>query len=161
MLCASLNRKVICLIYIGCLSMKWSIKWNFPKASSYRYMQIMHVIVLYPFCIIASPCVYGIQLHFTRCLALSQLCWELTVHSTFCRCRFCHPPGGEYGQTKLDVLRGRSRGKSQSPFKTTEVKFKLNEEFDETAADDRKTKVGHSSLVSSPFEGIYYCELLI
>uniref|UniRef100_A0A3B4BJ78 Cellular retinoic acid-binding protein 1 n=1 Tax=Periophthalmus magnuspinnatus TaxID=409849 RepID=A0A3B4BJ78_9GOBI len=30
--------------------------------------------------------------------------------------------------------------KSQSTFKTTEVKFKLNEEFDETTADDRKTK---------------------
>ena len=32
--------------------------------------------------------------------------------------------------------------KSQSTFKTTETKFKLNEEFDETTADDRKTKVG-------------------
>ncbi|XP_015235101.1 fatty acid binding protein 4a [Cyprinodon tularosa] len=30
--------------------------------------------------------------------------------------------------------------KSQSAFKTTEVKFKLNEPFDETTADDRKTK---------------------
>ncbi|KAJ8290738.1 hypothetical protein GJAV_G00016890 [Gymnothorax javanicus] len=30
--------------------------------------------------------------------------------------------------------------KSQSKFKTTEIKFKLNEEFDETTADDRKTK---------------------
>uniref|UniRef100_A0A8C6SA97 Cellular retinoic acid-binding protein 1 n=1 Tax=Neogobius melanostomus TaxID=47308 RepID=A0A8C6SA97_9GOBI len=30
--------------------------------------------------------------------------------------------------------------KSQSTFKTTEVKFKLNEEFDETTADDRKTR---------------------
>ncbi|XP_008329914.1 fatty acid binding protein 4a [Cynoglossus semilaevis] len=30
--------------------------------------------------------------------------------------------------------------KSQSTFKTTEVKFKLNEPFDETTADDRKTK---------------------
>ncbi|XP_030015066.1 fatty acid binding protein 4b [Sphaeramia orbicularis] len=30
--------------------------------------------------------------------------------------------------------------KSQSTFKTTEAKFKLNEEFDETTADDRKTK---------------------
>ncbi|XP_041931608.1 fatty acid-binding protein, brain-like isoform X1 [Alosa sapidissima] len=30
--------------------------------------------------------------------------------------------------------------KSQSTFKTTEIKFKLNEEFDETTADDRKTK---------------------
>ncbi|KAM6968254.1 fatty acid binding protein 4b [Aplochiton taeniatus] len=30
--------------------------------------------------------------------------------------------------------------KSQSTFKTTETKFKLNEEFDETTADDRKTK---------------------
>lgn len=31
--------------------------------------------------------------------------------------------------------------KSQSAFKTTEVKFKLNEPFDETTADDRKTRV--------------------
>ncbi|KAJ0054808.1 hypothetical protein NL108_005308, partial [Boleophthalmus pectinirostris] len=31
--------------------------------------------------------------------------------------------------------------KSQSTFKTTEIKFKLNEQFDETTADDRKTKV--------------------
>ncbi|XP_062387486.1 fatty acid-binding protein, adipocyte-like [Sardina pilchardus] len=30
--------------------------------------------------------------------------------------------------------------KAQSTFKTTEVKFKLDEEFDETTADDRKTK---------------------
>ncbi|XP_066571985.1 fatty acid binding protein 4a [Amia ocellicauda] len=30
--------------------------------------------------------------------------------------------------------------KSQSAFKTTEVKFKLGEEFEETTADDRKTK---------------------
>uniref|UniRef100_A0A8C7V8M2 Cellular retinoic acid-binding protein 1 n=1 Tax=Oryzias sinensis TaxID=183150 RepID=A0A8C7V8M2_9TELE len=29
--------------------------------------------------------------------------------------------------------------KSQSTFKTTEVKFKLNEPFEETTADDRKT----------------------
>lgn len=30
--------------------------------------------------------------------------------------------------------------KSQSAFKTTEIKFKLNEPFDEMTADDRKTK---------------------
>ncbi|KAL2101920.1 hypothetical protein ACEWY4_003681 [Coilia grayii] len=30
--------------------------------------------------------------------------------------------------------------KSQSTFKTTEIKFKLDEEFDETTADDRHTK---------------------
>ncbi|KAF7669456.1 hypothetical protein LDENG_00186140 [Lucifuga dentata] len=30
--------------------------------------------------------------------------------------------------------------KSQSTFKSTEIKFKMNEEFDETTADDRKTK---------------------
>lgn len=30
--------------------------------------------------------------------------------------------------------------KAQSTFKTTEISFKLNEEFDETTADDRKTK---------------------
>ncbi|CAL8365424.1 fatty acid-binding protein, heart [Gadus morhua] len=29
--------------------------------------------------------------------------------------------------------------KSQSTFKTTEIKFKLNEPFEETTADDRKT----------------------
>ncbi|KAG9279723.1 fatty acid binding protein 4a [Astyanax mexicanus] len=29
--------------------------------------------------------------------------------------------------------------KSQSAFKTTEIKFKLNESFEETTADDRKT----------------------
>lgn len=31
--------------------------------------------------------------------------------------------------------------KSESTFKTTEIKFKLEEEFDETTADGRKTKV--------------------
>lgn len=36
--------------------------------------------------------------------------------------------------------------KSQSTFKTTEIKFKLNEEFDETTADDRKTKVSTHSV---------------
>ncbi|XP_058474414.1 fatty acid binding protein 4a [Solea solea] len=30
--------------------------------------------------------------------------------------------------------------KSQSAFKSTEIKFQLNEPFDETTADDRKTK---------------------
>ncbi|KAJ4931430.1 hypothetical protein JOQ06_025726 [Pogonophryne albipinna] len=30
--------------------------------------------------------------------------------------------------------------KSETTFKTTEIKFKLNEEFDETTADGRKTK---------------------
>lgn len=38
--------------------------------------------------------------------------------------------------------------KSESTFKTTEIKFKLNEEFDETTADGRKTKVGHPVFVS-------------
>lgn len=32
--------------------------------------------------------------------------------------------------------------KAESTFKTTEIKFKLNEEFDETTVDGRKTKVG-------------------
>lgn len=32
--------------------------------------------------------------------------------------------------------------KAESTLKTTEIKFKLNEEFDETTADGRKTKVG-------------------
>lgn len=32
--------------------------------------------------------------------------------------------------------------RTQSTFKTTEIKFKLNEPFDETTADDRKTRVG-------------------
>lgn len=31
--------------------------------------------------------------------------------------------------------------KSESTFKNTEISFKLGEEFDETTADDRKTKV--------------------
>lgn len=31
--------------------------------------------------------------------------------------------------------------KAQSTFKTTEINFKLDEEFDETTVDDRKTKV--------------------
>lgn len=34
--------------------------------------------------------------------------------------------------------------KAESTFKTTELKFKLNEEFEETTVDDRKTKVGQS-----------------
>lgn len=33
--------------------------------------------------------------------------------------------------------------KAESTFKTTEIKFKLNEEFEETTADGRNTKVGH------------------
>ncbi len=33
--------------------------------------------------------------------------------------------------------------KSESTFKTTEIKFKLDEEFDETTADGRKTKVSY------------------
>lgn len=38
--------------------------------------------------------------------------------------------------------------KSQSTFKTTEIKFKLDEEFDETTADDRKTKVSKRAVIS-------------
>lgn len=34
--------------------------------------------------------------------------------------------------------------KAESTFKTTEIKFKLNEEFEETTADGRKTKVCQS-----------------
>lgn len=37
--------------------------------------------------------------------------------------------------------------KSQSTFKTTEIKFKLNEAFEETTADDRKTTVCVKTLV--------------
>ena len=37
--------------------------------------------------------------------------------------------------------------KSQSTFKTTEIKFKLNEPFEETTADDRKTTVGQRESV--------------
>lgn len=33
--------------------------------------------------------------------------------------------------------------KSETTFKTTEIKFKLSEEFEETTADGRKTKVGN------------------
>ena len=41
--------------------------------------------------------------------------------------------------------------KSQSTFKTVEIKFKLDEEFDETTADDRRTKVSLSSvMLTSP-----------
>jgi len=36
--------------------------------------------------------------------------------------------------------------KSQSTFKTTEIKFKLNEPFEETTADDRKTRVSYCGL---------------
>lgn len=38
--------------------------------------------------------------------------------------------------------------KSESTFKTTEITFKLNEEFDETTADGRKTKVGSSFVIN-------------
>lgn len=41
--------------------------------------------------------------------------------------------------------------KSQSSFKTSEIKFKLNEEFDETTADDRKTKVSYISIKINVF----------
>lgn len=34
--------------------------------------------------------------------------------------------------------------KAESTLKTAEIKFKLNEEFEETTADGRKTKVGQS-----------------
>uniref|UniRef100_A0AAZ3RKQ3 Cytosolic fatty-acid binding proteins domain-containing protein n=1 Tax=Oncorhynchus tshawytscha TaxID=74940 RepID=A0AAZ3RKQ3_ONCTS len=42
--------------------------------------------------------------------------------------------------------------KSQSTFKTVEIKFKLNEPFEETTADDRKTMVGwdQKSMCESP-----------
>uniref|UniRef100_A0A3B5MSG5 Cellular retinoic acid-binding protein 1 n=1 Tax=Xiphophorus couchianus TaxID=32473 RepID=A0A3B5MSG5_9TELE len=36
--------------------------------------------------------------------------------------------------------------KAESTLKTTAVQFKLNEEFDETTADGRKARVGHSLL---------------
>lgn len=39
--------------------------------------------------------------------------------------------------------------KTQSTFKTTEIRFKLNEPFDETTADDRKTRVGVLAHVTS------------
>lgn len=34
--------------------------------------------------------------------------------------------------------------KAESTLKTTAIQFKLNEEFDETTADGRNAKVGHS-----------------
>ena len=40
--------------------------------------------------------------------------------------------------------------KSESTFKTTEIKFKIDEEFDETTADGRQTKVGRAPLCSLP-----------
>ncbi|KAJ0066011.1 hypothetical protein NL108_001227, partial [Boleophthalmus pectinirostris] len=36
--------------------------------------------------------------------------------------------------------------KAQSTFKNAEISFKLNEEFDETTADDRKTKASFETL---------------
>lgn len=41
--------------------------------------------------------------------------------------------------------------KAESTFKTTEIKFKLNEEFDETTVDGRKTKVGNLLSLQSSF----------
>lgn len=38
--------------------------------------------------------------------------------------------------------------KTESTFKNTEVSFKLGEEFDETTADDRKTKVSPKPALS-------------
>lgn len=40
--------------------------------------------------------------------------------------------------------------KAESTFKTTEIKFKLNEEFDETTVDGRKTKVGNLLSLCKP-----------
>lgn len=39
--------------------------------------------------------------------------------------------------------------KSESTFKNTEIKFKINEEFDENTADGRQTKVGHHKTPSA------------
>ena len=47
--------------------------------------------------------------------------------------------------------------KSETTFKTTEIKFKLNEEFDETTADGRKTNVGHLLSVSFIFINAILC----
>lgn len=47
--------------------------------------------------------------------------------------------------------------KAESTFKTTEIKFKLNEEFEETTADGRNTKVGH--LLSLMKQGRTVCLL--
>lgn len=41
--------------------------------------------------------------------------------------------------------------KSQSTFKTTELKFRLNEEFEEITADDRKTKARQSDFTPTPY----------
>ncbi len=43
--------------------------------------------------------------------------------------------------TIISVDGDRVTVKTQSTIKNTEVSFKLGEEFDETTADDRKTKV--------------------
>lgn len=57
--------------------------------------------------------------------------------------------------------------KSQSTFKTTEVKFKLNEAFEETTADDRKTTVSNSAFLTgylgnvSPWTGVRVCPLCV
>ncbi|XP_009949218.1 PREDICTED: fatty acid-binding protein, adipocyte-like isoform X1 [Leptosomus discolor] len=44
--------------------------------------------------------------------------------------------------------------KSESTFKNTEISFKLGEEFDETTADDRKTKVSPKLTLSTLKKGV-------
>lgn len=45
--------------------------------------------------------------------------------------------------TIIELEGGKIILKTQSTFKSTEIIFKLGEEFDETTADDRHVKVGH------------------
>ena len=48
----------------------------------------------------------------------------------------------------ISVADGVISMKTQSTFKSTEIKFKLDEEFEERTADDRVTKVGSTGYVA-------------
>uniref|UniRef100_A0A8C5ACR5 Cytosolic fatty-acid binding proteins domain-containing protein n=1 Tax=Gadus morhua TaxID=8049 RepID=A0A8C5ACR5_GADMO len=47
----------------------------------------------------------------------------------------------------VSVAEGVISMKTQSTFKSTEIKFKLDEEFEERTADDRVTKVGSAGCI--------------
>ena len=50
----------------------------------------------------------------------------------------------------VSVAEGVISMKTQSTFKSTEIKFKLDEEFEERTADDRVTKVGSAGCIDPP-----------
>lgn len=50
----------------------------------------------------------------------------------------------------INVEDGVISMKSESTFKNTEIKFKLNDEFDETTADGRQTKVSPNPVQEAP-----------